>query len=142
MSKDKLFLLTNIHKIFDELETISHFEESFTKEFISTDENHIKNLFSGKEFILTILNGDLKFSESYFNMLAKLLKETNFPALILANKSNIKKYIDVFPVTVDFMLKPVSLFEIHFRVHRLIQIYILKKKRPGKFRTALVNPVK
>ena len=128
MSNGKLFLLTNIHKIFDELETISHFEESFTKELISTDEAHIKKLFAEKEFILTILNGDMEFSKSYFNMLAKLLKDTSFPALILANKSNIKKYIDVFPVTVDFMLKPVSLFEMHFRVHRIIQIYIMRKK--------------
>ncbi len=128
MSKNRLYLLTNIPKIFDELETISHFEESFTKEYISADENHIKKLFAEKEFILTIVNGDVKFSKSYFNTFVRVLKETNFPALILSSKANIKKYYDYFPVTADFMLKPASLFEIHYRVNRIVQIYIMKKK--------------
>jgi hypothetical protein len=42
-------------------------------------------------------------------MFVKLLKETDFPAPVLAGKANIKKHIIVFPVTVDFMLKPARL---------------------------------
>ncbi len=128
MDKPNLILLTNIEKIYENSEILNHLSVSFTKKYIPKDETKLKKLFSESKFILSIMNGDKQFSRSYIRTYAKVLEKTNFPALFLASKSNIKKYIQLFPITVDFIVKPVTYFKFNLRVSRILEIYKLVEK--------------
>ncbi len=124
----ELTLLTNIQRIFEEIETFGSLEESFAEEYLPDDERKLEKLFKGKKFILLILNGDKPVSDSYVATLGGLIEKTNFPALVLACRKNIRKYMQRLPFTVDFMVKPVSRYEFNLRVNRLIEIYKIMKE--------------
>ncbi len=127
MSEKKIVLLSNISWVFDEVDNIDDFRESFIKEEMTSDENHIKELFSKEDFVVSIINDD-NFSESCFSFLVKALNDTNFPAIIIASKSNIKKYSGLLPITVDFLENPASRFELYLHYNRIIEIYKMNEK--------------
>ena len=129
MSKHKIILLSNIKKVFDEIDKIDQFKKSIKKERITSDEKQIKKLFSQENFIVSVINGDVIQSSSCFDAIVKGLNDTNFPALILASKANIRKYLELFPITVDFLQKPASRFDLFLRYNRIIQIYKIVKKQ-------------
>ena len=128
MITTELILLTNVPKIFEEMETFCNLEESFLREYMPSDAKQLRGLFSGKTFILTVINADIPLSDSYYNILAGALRDTGFPALILTSKKNLKKFMQSFPVTVDFLVKPVSRFEFNLRINRIIELFKIMRE--------------
>jgi hypothetical protein len=128
VSSTELILLTNVPKIFEEMETFCNLEESFLKEYMPSNEKQLRNIFAQKKFILSVINADTPLSDSYCNTLAVVLQETGFPALILISKKSIRKFMQRFPVTVDFLVKPVSRFEFNLRINRIIELFKIMKE--------------